>query len=235
MNFIFKRNLRSSFAFLHKIQIANYGRNVKVKPFKSPEISNINTENTFQSKNVQIDNQKDSNSMGKFQKKDYYFDKDQGNLNSNQILQLEILRTQDLASVFKIFTQKKSEMDVINVCTCFHRAVNFGTKHGKGKDHLTKQAEIKQMVEFLKNNIDKMIDFSIANFLSNAAKLEILDREMVDRIIKKTVQNNIQFNEKSLAFITWALAKLNMRNEEFLDLVAKRITNKVFFFYFDAG
>jgi len=226
MSFFFRKNLSTTFSFLHRIQLSNFGRNVKAGPFQVPGMTNKKFD-ASQTKSIQKEKEAIVDFKEKPQKKDYFEDMDQEPLSDTKILQLEILRTQTLASVLDVFRGNKAKMDIVNVCTCFNRAVSFGTKSGQSKDSLVNVAEIKQMIQFLKNNINKMNDFSIANFLSNLAKLELLDRELIDQVVQKTIQNNIQYNEKSLAFITWALAKLKIRNEAFLELVAKRILNPV--------
>jgi len=225
MNLLFRKNLSKTFSFLHRIQLSNFGRNAKMTPFKFAEIPNPKhmkaSNTTLQSKTSGNEKEVISDLKERSQRTNSY---DQENLTESQILQLEILRTQTMKNACDLYKEKRDQMNIINVCTCLNRAVTLGLKQNKGKEAVAKQIEIKEMIDYLRVNIDEMGDFTIANYLSNLAKLDILDREIVDKIVQKSIQNNIQFNEKSLSFITRALAKFNIKNQPFLDLVAKRIT-----------
>lgn len=234
MSFIFTKSLSKSITSLHKVPFYNFARNVKTKPIKFDSIvtpnfktgsrtdSNFTESNKWSKDFGQNENERVSNTQ---KRKQARMVDDRAELTENKILQMEILRTETVDSLLSFYEEHKANLDLINICTCFNRAVKLTSKTNNSS--LIKRREIKEMIDYLRLNIHKMNDFSISNYLSNLAKLNVLDNAIVDQLIKRTIQNNIHHNEKALTYITWALGKLKIKNDQFLDLVTKRITQSV--------
>ena len=141
---------------------------------------------------------------------------------------MEILRTQTLEGLFNFYNDNRDNFNVINVCTCFNRAVQLMySTNKKAVPKLREKREIQQMVDHLKGKTEQMNGFTISNFLSNLAKLGLEDADLINKLVQRTLTSKIHHNEKSLTYITWALGRFKIYNEEFLNLVAKEFKDTV--------
>ncbi len=235
MNFLSRKALSTSVASLYRVQFYSFVRNVKPRGPKFGESEPVTTKWTKASsipdKKVVEDFLKNQNGVEETEpevrvNQEEVFD-------HNKYLQAEIRRQKTLQAVFDYYNMKKSEMDLINYCTALNQAVNVyrDENNRKNESELLKKPEIIEMINHLKANANQMDNFTVSNFLSNIAKMNVLDRKTIDILVNKTLHNNIQLNEKPLTYIAWTLGKLKINNTAFLDMVAKRITQSVIILY----
>jgi hypothetical protein len=57
-----------------------------------------------------------------------------------------------------------------------------------------------------------MNSFAISNFISNLAKLNYFDEEIIKKIADQAKQGKINVNPVSVSYILWALAKFKIYN-----------------------
>ncbi len=123
-------------------------------------------------------------------------------------------------------------MDLINICTCLDKIVSSKAKELKLNETsqlIGKKSEVKEMLKYLSENIRKMNEFALSNFIYNLAKLGIKDKEGHNQqLVGKTLENLKDFSEKSLSYIVWALAKLQRKNEAILNQTVKKVMVKIF-------
>jgi len=231
MNFLSRKALKASFSSLYRTQFYSFVRNVKPRAPKLAEPESSTSKWTKASsipdKKVVEDFLKNQNGV---EESDQEVSVPQEEVfDHNKYLQAEIRRQRTLQAVFDYYNMKKSEMDLINICTCLNQAVNLyrDENNRKNENELAKKPEVVEMINHLKSHAHEMDNFTVSNFLSNIAKMNVLDRKTVDILVNKTLHNNIQLNEKPLTYITWTLGKLKINNPDFLNMVAKRITQSV--------
>jgi len=239
MNVLTKKSLSASFATLYRIQFYSFVRNVKPRSLKSGDMaqpqSSTGSKWTKVSKTSgdQIEEFLKSQDATNEVEEEIKLPQQEEVFDHTKFLQAEIRRQRTLKGLFEYYTQKKPEMDLINVCTALHQAITvYRAETGNHSEaELAKRAEVIDMINHLKARVNEMDNFTISNFLSNVAKMNVLDRKTVDTLVAKTLKNNIQLKEKPLTYITWTLGKLRVNNPEFLDMVAKSITQTVIFLF----
>ena len=145
-----------------------------------------------------------------------------------KVLQTKIVRIKDVETLLAFYRNNKDNLDVINVCTCFNQVVQLAYKNGKESlENLKGKEEIQQMITSLKENTDKMNDFTVSNFLKNLANIDITDVDLINKLVQMILENKIEPTQLSITYITWALGRFNIMNKEFLDFVAKRFEDTV--------
>jgi len=224
MNFLFKRTLNISPYFLHKTSFKYFSQ---ISAPKKPHNGN----NGNNGNNVKV-NVKPQNAQ--LPKETARWTLDLEGFNKTEfdckMFQNEINRVPTLTSLFQFYESNKEKMDLVNICTCLDKAVDFTVKNFQitGSSHpLSKREEVKDMIEYLSQNINKMNEFAVSNFLSNLVKLGIFNRALINKLIQRILENQAFYTEKSLSYIIWALARANIRNDKFLSLITKRILEKV--------
>ena len=143
-------------------------------------------------------------------------------------IQIDITRAATLDALLEYYKQNKNDFDIVNYCTCLDRAVKLHYKiEDKNVKKLKEFDEIRDIVETLRAKIDEMNNFSLSNFLTNLTKIDLIDHNLVEKIVNTSLKNKTHFQEKPLAYITWALGKYRMKNIEFLDMVADKVLTQV--------
>ncbi len=156
--------------------------------------------------------------------------KSKNNDDETRLLQSQINKIQDTESILSFYQNNKTKMDLINICTCLDKIVSSKAKELKLNETLqsiVKKPEVKEMLKYLSENIRKMNEFALSNFIYNLAKLGIKDKDIINQLIYKILENQKDFSEKSLSYIVWALAKLQIKNEAILDQTAKKVMVKI--------
>ena len=230
MNFLFRKLNSKPFLLLQRLQIRTFVVNVKAK---EPQLEKKSASYPFNvvkwktdanligNKKEKVDTQKESNEHSSEDGSDVW-------QSNNRLLQTRIISSQNINSLFAVYRENKHAMDLINICTCLDKIVKLNK--GSHKDTISKilnEPETKEMIEYLKNNIENMNGFTTSNFLSNLAKLNLIDYEFLDNFVQRIFTHKIQLDQKSLGYIVWALAKCKVKNKELLDILAKEIKQTV--------
>jgi len=223
----------TTFSALYKKQLCFFTQISNGNPFvfskinKDPSSSKNNSDPSLSIQKIQQE-KKASPKIRKGQK--HKFRNIETFQDRNKKIQMEILDTQSLASLFELYKNEKIKMNLVNLCTCLNQAVILSEKD-ELRRKIAERTEIKEIIEKMEADIPKMNEFTVSNFLSNLVKLELMDHNIGTKLIQRTLVNITKHNEKSLAYIIWGLAKFNIKDEEFLDAVAKRIITTVIFFF----
>lgn len=225
MNLFLKRTLKIHRISLNKNIFQYFSQNIK------PETAN--SENIQNSKSIKSAFQSQNNQYSKQNNKRNRLNLSLEGINNEidcKLIQAEINTIHTIDSLCNFYKQNKNKMDLVNICTCLDKAVDIAVKNFQysGSPHpITEQPEVKEMIDYLTCNIHKMNAFAVSNSLSNLVKLGIHEENLINKLIKRILENSDYYSEKSLSYIIWGLARANIRNQKFLELIAKRILEKV--------
>ena len=146
----------------------------------------------------------------------------------NVTLNQTILKIRNISHLYDLYEEKNSEFNTINYCTILNHILELAKKDKNvDVESLNNRKEVKEIYQILKQKIPEMNEFSFSNFLSNLTKLNIMDEEIINLLIKKILSNKIKYNENSLSYTIWNMAKYNINNKEFLEYTKGDLLEKV--------
>jgi len=146
---------------------------------------------------------------------------------ASRALNASILTTENLDELFLFYQKNKEDFNIVNYATCLNRSLYLSKKARLPHKALKDKPVVQEIIEVIRSRFDELDAFGYANFIANLAKLDILDEDLIRKIVTKTLESNLTYHEKSLAFITWALCKLKIRHEEYLNYVSEKIISQV--------
>ena len=204
---------------LNDLVKAQFSRNLKTKPNNLKDLSSNDQENPklFNEYLESIGKKK----VNPFTQSN---DTDDYNVSINQTIQ----KTRKLKDLYELYDKKKSEFNTINYCTVLNHILELAKKDTNvNLEILSKKNEVQEIYQILRNKIADMNEFSFSNFLSNLTRLNIMDPEIIDLLIKKTLSNKIKHNENSLSYTIWSMAKYNIKNKQFFEYTKTFLMQKV--------
>ncbi|KRX09489.1 hypothetical protein PPERSA_12232 [Pseudocohnilembus persalinus] len=221
-------------------KIYNFARNVpntkvsfsqKKAQIKTPEIQFDNEETNFQENQQQNYISKEENLYQKYPAEQL----------DNQYMILQLEKKGKVQDYLNLYNERKSTFNFINYSTIFHRIIKaqFSQKQEQVNDknfnlnvfiknkqvELLNKAEIQEIISYLKNNISEMNSFAASNFISNLAKLDYLDTEIINNILTNPEKYQ-QFNLKAIVYVLWTLQKQKLRDyQDFIKFSENYILN----------
>jgi hypothetical protein len=155
----------------------------------------------------------------------------------SQTNQMHIKKCEDLPSLISIYQQRKEGFNLVNYLTTLNQAVKLRRNNSKKSSTTTGEkglvhasileiTEVKEILLHLKNQIAKMNNFAMSNFLSNLAKLSFYDKDIVERICSKlegNTDNLIMMSSIAVSYLIWSFGRFQYKNENVLQKMHKTL------------
>lgn len=143
-------------------------------------------------------------------------------------------RSENFLKLLENFNLNKTEFNIGNYITFLHHAIRlFSVELDKKKEDVDiKNPPLKRLLDYkelqtalahVKENIHKLDSFRTTVFISKITKIGYYDKNLIEKIILKILELNIQLSTSSLSFIIWAMAKMNFKDAKFLELASEQI------------
>lgn len=143
-------------------------------------------------------------------------------------------RSENFPKLLENFNFNLSEFNVGNYISFLHHAIRlFSIELNKKKEDVDlKNPPLKRLLDYkelqialtyVKENIHKLDSFRTTVFISKITKIGYYDIKLIEKIIMKILELNIQLSIQSLSFIVWAMAKTNFKDAKFLEFASEQI------------
>ena len=143
-------------------------------------------------------------------------------------------KSENFLKLLENFNLKKTEFNVGNYISFLHHAIRlFSAELNRKKEDVDlKNPPLKRLLDYeelqialthLKENLHTLDSFRTTVFIAKITKIGYYDINLIEKIVLKILELNIQLDIPSISFIVWAMAKNNFKDAKFLDFASEQI------------
>lgn len=139
----------------------------------------------------------------------------------------DILACRTTKELFHIYEKTKQNLTLRDCVTILNRLTKLSAKEGLSRGKIVEDERVRHLITHLKTNFHNLSRSLELSLLINLVKLKYEDLELMKMMLESAKHKSEGFNQTTLAYLVWALARFKIRDEEFLCWAAEKLLEKV--------